>query len=586
LHDSTQETPELLPAVRRARLPCYNVASMAPLTQASRPRPLTIALVAASVVLIFFWRLGAVPLTEPDEGRYTEVPREMLARGDLVTPRLDGVLYFEKPALVYWLGAAAIRVFGLNEFAARFWMALFAVLGVAVVWRLGRAIGGPRVGLLAAGALATMPLYLAVGRLVTLDMTLTFFITLALACVWFAHRGGEGTHRTFWYAAFVAAALATLAKGLIGIVIPAAVAGIYIVLTRQWRVLTRVPWLTGGALFLLVAAPWHVLAAGRNPDFLQFYFVHEHFLRYATASADRQEGWWYFIAIIVGGCLPWSGLLPGVVRARRGETEERRHGRIFLLTWFVFVVVFFTLSQSKLVPYVLPALPPFAVLAALTLDEISADESRRRWLTRAGLVCAGVLVAAIGGVLIWAGLGLLDRDGLRGECLPVQIVGGLVLVVAALIVVVAAFTAARRWRAVLSAAGIALALALLSLGPLIARGRTSAPVAAQLRPRLRADDLVFAYGCFPTSLPVYLEREIGVVDYPTELAFGMSHLSQTELAARFPTVAQFRTLWDGDRRVFVVATANGLGRLEHDALPHATRLWQDTGYVLVCNRSD
>ena len=572
--------------MRPAPLSCYNVGVMGPLSERLRAQPFTATLIAAGVVLLFFWQLGAVPLTEPDEGRYTEVPREMLARGDFVTPRLDGVLYFEKPPLTYWLGAAAIRAFGLNEFAARFWMALFAVLGVVVVWRLGRDIGGPRVGLLAAGALATMPLYLAVGRLVTLDMTLTFFITLALACFWRAHRDDGRSRRLFWYGAFVAAALATLTKGLIGVVIPAAVAGIYIALTRQWRVLARMPWLAGCALFLLVAAPWHVLAAMRNPDFLQFYFVHEHFLRFATASADRQEAWWYFVAIIVAGCLPWSGLLPGLVRRRSAAADERHHSRVFLLTWFLFVFLFFTLSQSKLVPYVLPALPPFAVLAALTLDEGVAERGWRRRLTQAGLVLASLLVGALGGVLIWAGLGRLDREGLRGEFLPAQIVGGLALVAVALAVCVAALGASRRWRVALAGAGIALALVLLSLGPLIARGRSSRSVAEQLRPRLHADDLVFAYGCFPTSLPVYLEREIGVVDYPSELAFGMSHLSQVELSAGFPTVAQFRATWTGGRRVFVVATSNGLRRLESEGLPNAVRLWQDAGYALICNGPD
>ncbi|MFI5143460.1 MAG: ArnT family glycosyltransferase, partial [Thermoanaerobaculales bacterium] len=286
-----------------------------PATPAPAGSKRAVVLLAVLLVLLFFWRLGAVPLLEPDEGRYTEIPREMLASHDFVTPHLDAVLYFEKPPLVYWANAAAIAAFGLNEFAARLWSAMLGLAGLGLAYALGRAMGNRRAGVIAAAALGTMPLYVALGRLATIDMTLTFCLSAALACFWLAHREEDrGRARWLWLGAFGAAALALLAKGLIGIVIPGAIVFLYLLATRQWRVLRRVPWMGGTALFLVMAAPWHVLAAVRNPDFLWFYFVHEHLLRYLTPIAERQEPFWFFLAVLGVGCAPWSGMVAASLR--------------------------------------------------------------------------------------------------------------------------------------------------------------------------------------------------------------------------------------------------------------------------------
>ncbi len=158
-------------------------------TNATRLLP---ALVVACLVVLVFWNLGGAPLLEPDEGRYTEIPREMLATGDLVTPHLDGVLYFEKPPLHYWLTAAAIRLLGLSAFSARLWSAIFGLAGLALVFGLGAAMGGRRAGAVAAAALGTSPLWVGLARLATLDMTVTFFLTATLACFWLAHRAPPG----------------------------------------------------------------------------------------------------------------------------------------------------------------------------------------------------------------------------------------------------------------------------------------------------------------------------------------------------------------------------------------------------------
>ena len=191
----------------------------------------------------------------------------MLASGDFVSPHLNGVLYFEKPPLYYWLNAAALSLPGDPAVLCRLFGALFGLAGVGLAWRLGLSIGGSRkVGLLAALVLGSSPLWLALSRANILDMALTFFLSAALTCFWLAQakeRGAPG-ERLLWYGMFAGAALATLTKGLIGFVLPGAVIFFYLLFARRWRLLLRVPWIGGIVLFLAIALPWHLLAARRS----------------------------------------------------------------------------------------------------------------------------------------------------------------------------------------------------------------------------------------------------------------------------------------------------------------------------------
>src|SRR6185369_1830470 len=304
-------------------------------------------LLTLAIGLLLGVALGVRALWGPDEGRYVEIPREMVTTGDYVTPRLNGVKYFEKPPLFYWLQAAAIHLFGLREWAMRLVPALSALLGCLAVYAAGRRLFSRRAGLLAAAILATTPLWYFLGNAITLDMTVSALLTVALLAFLVAVQEPEDAplRRNLLWASYVALALATLAKGLIGIAIPGMVIVVWMALLGDWDLPRRIRLGSGTVIFLLIAVPWHVLVARANPEFLWFYFIHEHVLRYVTKIHARYEPPWFFIPVLLGGMIPWTAFLVQAVRdalpagwRRRHETKET----LFLLLWAGLVFVFFS----------------------------------------------------------------------------------------------------------------------------------------------------------------------------------------------------------------------------------------------------
>ena len=326
----------------------------------NRRGALTLLLVVAFSAL-FFFNIGERNISSPDEGRYIEIPREMVLSGDYVLPRLNGILYFEKPPLFYWLEASAIRVLGISEWTMRLWPALLGIFGALMTYGVTRRFYGRAAGLVAGGVLATSLMYYALARFVILDMAESVLMSAALfAFLLSAEEKDE--KKALWWArgGHAAAALAVLAKGLIGVLLPGLIGLVWIAAIGRWSFVRRALCPSGIAIFLVIALPWHILAAMRNHDFLWFYFVHEHFLRFTTTVHRRNEPMWYFIPVLLVGFLPWTGYLWHAIKdalprwSRRGE----RPVELFLILWVAIVFVFFSFSDSKLPPYILPIFPP------------------------------------------------------------------------------------------------------------------------------------------------------------------------------------------------------------------------------------
>ena len=349
---------------------------------AQETRGRDLLLLVALFGLLFFYRLGAAPLANPDEGRYAEIPREMLASGDFVLPRLDGVLYFEKPPLMYWLVAGVQRFLGPDEFAMRSVPALFALAGVLMLYGAASHLHGRLAGLSAAFVLGTSLLYFGLARLLILDMAVSVLMSATLLCFLLGVREPPGLRRRwFFYGLYSTAALGTLTKGLIGLLIPGAIMLLWLLIVQDWRSLRPLHLPSGAAIYLAIAAPWHLLAAQRSATWAWFYFVHEHWQRFTTIEHGRFEPWWFFLPVLVGGFFPWSGFLWPVLReSLAGGWKRRRENSDgwFFVLWAGFVLLFFSKSQSKLVPYILPVLPPLALLTGRWLARAVQRDDRRR----------------------------------------------------------------------------------------------------------------------------------------------------------------------------------------------------------------
>ena len=331
-------------------------------------------LLAIALAAAWFGTLGIRPLYKADESRYAEIPREMVASGDWITPRLNGFKYFEKPPLQYWTTAAFFEVLGEKDWVARLWTAFVGFAGIVLVLVAGNRLFGRPAGYYAAAVLAGSPLYVLMGQVNTLDMGVSAFLSAAVIAFLLGHM--------LWF--WAACALAVLSKGLIGIVLPGAAIAVYLLIKRDWSLLRRMRILPGGILFLAITAPWFIAVSLANKEFLHFFFIQEHFQRFTTDLHHRVQPAWYFVPVLVAGIGPW--LLP-LGRAVYSAVVSRRDAELFLVTWALVVFAFFSASGSKLAPYILPIFPALALLIGRTL---ALEQPRRLMMAQA------VLVAVIG----------------------------------------------------------------------------------------------------------------------------------------------------------------------------------------------
>ncbi len=383
--------------------------------------------------IVFFYGLGSLPFVGPDEPRYAEVAREMVRSGDWITPRLGGIHWFEKPALTYWLSAIGYKLFGESEFAARFGVAVFASLGVLLVYFFGKQVRSARFGYLSAATLATCGLWPGFARAATFDLPLSVAMALALFSffVWERRDPEQGRNRFWWLFCF-ALGMAVLAKGLVGIVLPAAIIGLYLLLTRRLKVLLKPKLLFAGAvLFLATAAIWYAPVIARNGrEFIDEFFIAHHFQRYLSNKYKHPQPFYFFIGILLAGSFPWIFYFAASIwRALHGRGEALKDGqdrlRLFLWLWVLLPVVFFSFSGSKLPGYILPVFPAVAMLIGMEVERWWMNDDLSGWMNLSGLTA--LLVLAVGVAAIWVGpqalgLSVVEAGVISGATVAVAIV--------------------------------------------------------------------------------------------------------------------------------------------------------------------
>ncbi len=536
------------------------------------PLPSRRALLLLGLVLAVIWLgvLGIRDLVPTDEGRYAEIPREMIASGDWVTPRLDGFKYFEKPPLQYWATALSYECFGIGQWQARLWSGLSGLLGILFTAFAGSRLWGRRAGLYAGAVLASCVYWMAMAHINTLDMGVSACLGGSLLSFLLAQRDhlAVTTRRAWMLACWACMGLALLSKGLIGLAFPGMTLVLYTLWSRDWGLWRRLHLLSGLPLLLAIAVPWHVLVQLRNPEFFHYYFIYQQFDRFATPELSRPGPWYYFIPIVLLGIMPWLGSLPGALarstlRSVRGavdESPDALRSRRILLLWAGFILVFFSASHSKLPSYVLPMFPALALLIGEYLARARSASLGRTFAFWALLSAA----AAVGFTQLWrAGNAITPGVLYQRYGWWLEITAALGLIGALL-----AWRWERRGRrslAVLVLAGCMVVGLTVAMQAFQILGRTASTrdVVAAIRPWLHPGQPFYAVDTYDQTLPFYLRREVTLVQYQGELHFGIEQQPQRWV----PTVRDFAARWKHDHLPLAFLSSGELPELRHLGLP-------------------
>ncbi len=462
--------------------------------------------------VLYFLQLGSYGLMNPDEGRYSEIPREMLENGDFLTLHLNYVSYFEKPPLHYWLTAVSFLIFGQNEFASRFIPALMGFLTILMTWFTARKFEGEDTANFSAIILGTSALFFAISRINITDMTLSFFLTLSLFSFYIFYK----ENRKRWlYVFYAALAFATLAKGLIGIILPAGVIFWFMVFKRDWSIMKRLFLSPAILLFFLICVPPFYLVCKKNPDFFYFFFIQEHFLRYSTKMHDRYAPFWFFIPIIIGGFFPWLGGLFVSYKNYFSKKDEN----IYLVLWVLIITLFFSASHSKLAPYIIPVYPALAILIAKNLIQLKDTGSSKAIKACLGFLTFFTIVLVMAAVLILNGIipirkiqdVLLYRMPITCLCM---------LCVVFCIMFWATLNRPKKLFALYAVFAFCFILTALPAIKILGNERSTRVLNKTLVPLLNPQDKVLNFKDYQQDLPFYTKRRVAIAGWTGELYYG------------------------------------------------------------------
>jgi 4-amino-4-deoxy-L-arabinose transferase-like glycosyltransferase len=503
----------------------------------------TLRLLLVLALAALCWRTGGHALFEPDEGRNVEVAREMARGGDYVLPHLNGLPYLDKPAPYFAAVALSLRALGESEGAARFASLVFTFGSILIVFLLGRRIGPPLAAELSAVALATMPMVLAFSRTVIFDPALACIETATLYAAWRALE--RDAHSLRWAALLWGAiGIGAITKGPVALIVPMLVlAGFAVIAGTSLRPIFRLrawPW------FFVMGLPWFIAVTLRRPDFPRYAFIYESLQRVATQTHHRWGPVWYFIPVALVGSFPWAApaiaSLGDVWRRRVERREPAARAAAFLVAWALVPLVFFSISQSKLPGYYLPALPAWALAAGLLLAHAAQDDAAMRRTARAATVAGWLLLALAVTLLVAMRMDAVrrpltgpERDALANLALGL---GGALAAAGAF-----AIDGGRRRNLPMMAAAFALPTIALPIigGPMlhaVGLQRSSIEMAAAIE-RAVPNAVVVGAGAYPTSLRYYLDR-------PVLLSTGAgSEMTSNYVASR---LEEFRALPDSPLR--------------------------------------
>ena len=534
----------------------------------------SILMLCGLCLLLLFFRLGGNPLWDVDEGMHAATSKDMVLTGDWVTTRVNGVNFYDKTVLFNWFAALSFVLFGFTEFAARLPAALLGLGTVLATYLLGRRMFGSRIGLLGGAVLATSPEFIVLSRTVMHDISLAFFVTLALSFFYRAYSAER--RRTVSLILFYASlGFAVLAKGPIGLILPAMVIGLFLLMRGRLAFLKEMLLVRGTLVFLAIAAPWYVLISMRNADYVSYFFLKQNLGNFLSkVQATHPRPFYFYIPALLGGMLPWAFFAPlAVFRPLRRGFRQIDDASLFLCLWFFVIFLFFSAATSKLETYILPAFPAVAILIARIWQELmtKADAGLRRgaFLSLAPLIA--LLLAGTAYIMLRQPIArkLELQYGMRlYDCSAFFVVITAILLAALLLLFLRQYHAAF---IALSSTFVAGLLVLLVLYlPAIDPYRSTVNLAKQMDRLLPPGEKLVFFSKLRDSALFYTDRRATILYSENELR---DHLNSGTTALCVIEKEQYRqlpqivglssVLGEEGNKVLIAGTARDTGKNEH-----------------------
>jgi 4-amino-4-deoxy-L-arabinose transferase-like glycosyltransferase len=562
------------------------------------PNRWLLLLLLASCVFALFFQIGTAGLFEPDEGRNAEKAREILLLNDWITPHENFFPVLDKPMFFYWIIAISYKAFGLGQWAARLPSALAAFGCLVLIYRFVRMRWGPWEALWSALIMISGLEFFILSRVVIVDMSLTFCTTLALYSFYEAAHAEERTRRRIYcLLMYGALAAGTLIKGLVGLLIPGLIIFFYLCFTKQWPILRRIYLVPGALLSLAMIAPWYLLAETRNSGFLRYYLWDEHFGRFATASFDRKQPWYFFLAVLVVGFLPWSMLLPRIIKRNWSRSLDEKD--IFVILWAILPLIFFSISSSKLPHYLLPIFPALSVLTATTLAGSFQDRhyNIKRPLAALWLLPSLAIVYLVSGFLWPAMLPMHLHHSLASMAWSVCLYALTCLVI---LVALGLKKTAGLWRSqskvfIVHALGAFFFLIFVAqLKVAISGDRSAEAIANTVAAQIDADTQVVFYDTYLTGMPFYLraQRPVWIVTHASKkkTVLGNFYVAtnrawpETRWGKALFDFDEFREAWKKNKTpLLMIVKQKNVARMEKEIGASPRKLTMVDEYVLLTN---
>ena len=541
--------------------------------------------------LYFIW-LGSYPFFTPDEGRYSEVAREMLASGDFVTPRVNGVAFLDKPVLYYWLQAAAMYLFGVHEWSVRFFPALYGIVGCLSVYFAGRHLFNRHTGIISTIILALSPLYFGASHYANLDLEIAVLISMSLLAFLTAAQSDGKPRTTLFILAYIFAGLGLLTKGMMAIAFPVMIGGLWILLLSRWRMLLQMRLITGIVIVAAITLPWFIMVQRANPEFLHFFFVTQQVTRFLSAAEfNNKAPVWFYVPVILVGFIPWTAfILQSAAKQLKDcwQSRQQHAAELFLLLWIAVIFIFFSIPNSKTVSYILPILPPLALITGKYLSDTWHLHMRPRGITLGIMIIMtmNLVVAALVFALpyFWVDCPV--------DFSPTLFVVGAELLGTTLLLALIMRRIGTAGLFYLCATTSALMLLTFSFGARHLTMNSAKPLVEQLQPLLKKGDTVANYFKFYQDVPLYLGRTIILVadwqdpnietrdNWVRELWYSMPFQNTAEILLNEDT---FWKRWHSKERIYVFVNQNYLAQFQtHTRRYHV--IGQHNDIILLSNK--